>query len=307
MVTSSAQPDIWKVIRGFMGYRIEIGESLATAFGRIAAEEIDLAAAELRRPNRGEAVHNARKALKRLRALLRSLRVAFPRKLFRAENRRIAAAGRTISPLRDVHVQLRTLGKLKAAASPAGDHIRRQLLRRQSSFVRRIPALRQTVRAMLDVSRQSLASWPLRKTTSADLVAGLKRIYKQGRVSFKIARTSPTPGHLHEWRKKSKLLGYGLELIKGLGPAKLSRMIRRSDALTEALGDDHDLFMVLTALNQEHKANPAGDFRPLSRRIAVKRTKLKKCAFKLGAKLYGEKPACFEERLDGYLRRVAKK
>ena len=48
--------------------------------------------AELRRRDQGEAVHNARKALKRLRALLRSLRVAFPDKWFRAENRRIAAA-----------------------------------------------------------------------------------------------------------------------------------------------------------------------------------------------------------------------
>jgi CHAD domain-containing protein len=290
-----------------MSYGIEIGESLAAAFGRIAAEEIDLAAAELRRPNRGQAVHNARKALKRLRALLRSLRVAFPKRLFRAENRRIAAAGRTISPLRDVHVQLRTLGKLKAAASPAGEHVRRQLLRRQSSFVRRIPALRQTVRAMLDVSRQSLASWPLRKATAEDLAAGLKRIYKQGREAFKAARTSPTPGHLHEWRKKSKSLGYGLELIKGLGPAKLSRMIRRSDALTEALGDDHDLFMVLSALNQEHKANPASDFRPLARRISLKRAKLQKRAFRLGAKIYGEKPVCFEQRLDRYLRGARKK
>ncbi|HUD48350.1 MAG TPA: CHAD domain-containing protein [Candidatus Baltobacteraceae bacterium] len=285
-----------------MGYRIEIGESLAAAFGRIAAEEIDLAAAELRRPNRGEAVHNARKALKRLRALLRSLRVAFPKRFFRAENRRIAAAGRTISPLRDVHVQLRTLGKLKAAASLAGDHVRRQLLRRQSSFIRRIPALRQTVRAMLDVSRQSLASWSLRKATAEDLVAGLKRIYKQGRVTFKTARASPTPAHLHEWRKKSKLLGHGLELIKGLGPAKLSRTIRRSNALTEALGDDHDLFMVLSALNQENKANQASDFRPLARRISLKRVKLQRRAFRLGEKLYGEKPVCFEQRLDRYLR-----
>ncbi len=290
-----------------MSYRIEIGESLAAAFGRIAAEEIDLATAELRRPSRGESVHNARKALKRLRALLRSLRVAFPKKLFRAENRRIAAAGRTISPLRDVHVQLRTLGKLKAAANSAGGRVRRQLLRQQSSFVRRIPALRQTVRAMLDVSRQSLASWPLRKATAEDLAAGLKRIYKQGRTTFKIARKTPTPVHLHEWRKKSKSLGYGLELIKGLGPAKLSRMIRRSDALTEALGDDHDLFMVLSALNHEHKANPANDFRALARRISLKRTKLQKRAFKLGGKLYGEKPLCFEQRLDRYLRGARKK
>jgi CHAD domain-containing protein len=290
-----------------MSYRIKIGESLAAAFGRIAAEEMELAVAELRRPDRGEAVHNARKSLKRLRALLRSLRVAFPKQLFRAENRRMAAAGRKISPIRDVHVQLRTLGKLKAAASPAGEQVRRYLLRRQSSFIRRIPALRKAVRAMLDVSRQSLASWPLRKATAEDLAAGLKRIYKQGRAAFKTARASPTPGHLHEWRKKAKSLGYGLELIKGLGPAKLARMVRGSDALADALGDNHDLFLVLRSLRLENRASPAGDFTPLARRISRKRAKLQERAFKLGGKLYGEKPGGFEQRLDRYLRRARKK
>jgi len=285
-----------------MGYHIEKGESLATAFGRIAAEEIDLAMAQSRRLHRGEAVHNARKALKRLRALLRSLRVAFPKKLFRAENRHIAATCRRISPLRDVHVQLRTLGKLKAAASPAGDHIRRQLLRQQSSFIRRIPALRKTVRALLEVSRQSLASWPLRKATAEDLASGLKRIYKQGREAFKTARKSPTPGHLHAWRKKTKSLGYGLELIKNLGSGELSKMIRCSDILTVALGDDQDLFMVLRALDKEHRSNPASDFNRLANRISLKRAKRQKRAFKLGEKVYGEKSGGFEKRLDRYLR-----
>ena len=289
-----------------MGYHIEKGESLATAFGRIAAEEIDLAMAQSRRLHRGEAVHNARKALKRLRALLRSLRVAFPKKLFRAENRHIAATCRRISPLRDVHVQLRTLGKLKAAASPAGDHIRRQLLRQRSSFIRRIPALRKTVRALLEVSRQSLASWPLRKATAEDLASGLKRIYKQGREAFKTARKSPTPGHLHAWRKKTKSLGYGLEMIKNLGSGELSKMIRCSDILTEALGDDQDLFMVLCALDKEHRSNPASDFNRLANRISLKRAKRQKRAFKLGEKVYGEKPGGFEKRLDRYLRRARK-
>jgi CHAD domain-containing protein len=201
---------------------------------------------------------------------------------------------------------LRTLGKLKAAASPAGDHIRRQLLRQQSSFIRRIPALRKTVRALLDVSRQSLASWPLRKATAEDLASGLKRIYKQGREAFKTARKSPTPGHLHAWRKKTKSLGYGLEMIKNLGSGELSKMIRCSDILTEALGDDQDLFMVLRALDKEHRSNPASDFNRLANRISLKRAKRQKRAFKLGEKVYGEKPGGFEKRLDRYLRRARK-
>jgi CHAD domain-containing protein len=288
-----------------MSFSIEKGESLAKAFGRIAAEEISMAMAELCRPDRGEAVHNARKAMKRVRALLRSLRVAFPKK-YRAENERIAEAGRKISPVRDLHVQLRTLGKLKAAAGPVGRQLRRELLRKHTSIVRKIPNLRETVHAMLDDSRQDLALWPFANATVDDLVAGLKRIYKQGRKGFKVARASATPSHLHEWRKKAKSLGYGLELIEGIGPAKMSKMKRCSEELSEALGDDHDLFMVLHALRLEHRDTPAPDFAPLAKRIADKRAKLQKRAFKLGQKLYLERPSCFEQRLDRYLRRAKK-
>ena len=286
-----------------MSYRIEKGESLAKAFGRIAAEEMDLVMRQLGRRNRGEAVHSARKALKRLRALLRSLRVALPKRLFRAENRRLAAAGRKFSPLRDLHVQLRALDKLPASAGPARDRVERQLRRRQSSFIRRIPALRKTVRGMLGASRLSLASLPLRKAGAADLASGLRRIYKQGRAAFKIARRNPTPRNLHEWRKKARLLGHGFELIAALGPAKGSSVLHSANKLTDALGANHDLFMVLQALRREDRSLPAADFRLLDKRISRRRATLQKHAFKIGARLYGEKPGLFGQRLDRRLRR----
>jgi CHAD domain-containing protein len=289
-----------------MSYGIEKGESLAAAFGRIAAEEIKLAMTELRRPNCGDAVHNARKAMKRLRALLRSLRVAFPHQ-YRAENRRISAAARKISPVRDIQVQLRTLDKLEVAGSPMGDRVRRQLLRRQTSLIRKIPSLRQTVRDMLDASHQKIAAWPFRKATQEDLVAGLKRIYKQGRKAFKVAQSSPSPIHLHEWRKKAKSLGYGLELIESLGPARMSKMKRCSQALSEALGDDHDLLLVWHALRIENRNGRADDFAPLIERIRQKRVKLQKEGFKLGKRLYAERPSCFERRLNRYLHRAKRK
>ncbi len=284
-----------------MSYRIEKGEGLADAFARIAAEEIGFAMAELRHHDHGESVHNARKALKRLRALLRSLRVAFPDKWFRAENQRIAAAGRKISPLRDVHVQLRTLAHLSPGSS-AGKRVSRHLLRRQIAFSRGIPALRNTVRQMLRVSAKNIAAWPARKTTSGDLADGLKRIYQQGRDAYKTASKSPSPENLHEWRKKAKLLGYGLELIAGLGVHKESKMINAAAGLSEALGDNHDLFMVQKALDRENRARPAPDYRALTKRISARRAKLQKKAFKLGVAIYAEKPGRFRKQLDRLLR-----
>ena len=284
-----------------MSYRIEKGEGLAEALGRIAAEEMDLARTELRRQDGGKAVHSARKAIKRLRALLRSLRVVFPKKLYQTENQRLAEAGRTISPLRDLQVQLRTLGKLRDGRGRAGGKIRRDLLRRQENFARKIPALRRTVRRMLGDSRGTIGSWPLDKTTPMTLAAGLKRIYKQGRSALKTACKNPSPENLHEWRKKAKALGYGFELIECLVPKKIARTMRLCQTLGDALGDDHDLFLVLQALARENQSQPARDYAGLARRISAKRAKLQKQAFKLGKMVYSEKPRAFAKRLDRHL------
>lgn len=289
-----------------MSYRIEKGEGLAAALGRIAAEEMDLALRELRRRDQGEAIHSARKAIKRLRALLRSLRVAFPKELFRSEDQRLAEAGRKISPLRDVHVQLRTLGKLQAANDPVGGKIRRDLLRRQEGFARTIPALRRAVRRMLDSSRGTIGSWPLNKTTPLTLAAGLKRVYKAGRSAFKTARKTPVAENLHEWRKKAKALGYGFELVECLVPKKFSKRMRLCQELGEALGDDHDLFMVLQALGGANRSQPARDYAGLDRRISAKRAKLQKQAFQLGKTVYREKPRAFAKSLDWYLKQTGK-
>jgi CHAD domain-containing protein len=285
-----------------MGYRIEKNEALSAAFGRIAAEEIAGALGELRGRNRAQAMHNARKALKRLRALLRSLRVAFPKKLFRSENRRLAAVGRKIAPLRDVHVQLRTLGKLDDGSGNASRQIRRDLLRREQHYTRKIPELRRAVRQMLDASRQIIASWPVHQATFPKVAAGLTRVYKAGKKAFKAASKNPTPENLHQWRKQAKTLGYGLELIQRVGPKKIGKWIKKTEELSESLGDDHDLFLVLDALRQEHAARPASDYGSLSKRIAAKRARLQKRAFKLGTRIFGKRPGAFEKHLQRFLK-----
>jgi CHAD domain-containing protein len=290
-----------------MSYRIEKNEALSSALGRIAAEEIALAMAELRRRNRAQAMHNTRKALKRLRSLLRSLRVAFPQELFRRENRRLAAAGRKIAPLRDVHVQLRTLGRLRAATGPGARRIEHSLLRRQEACLRKIPALRRAVRQILSVSRGTFATLPPARATRADLAAGLKRIYKRGRAAFRAARQKTTPESLHEWRKQAKVLGHSFELIERLGPKEAGTMIKSSEQLCEALGEDHDLFLVLQALRREDAAHPARDYRRLAKRISAKRGRLERQAFKLGKIIFGEKAGEFEKRLERWFCRKPSK
>lgn len=284
-----------------MTYRIAKGENLAKAFGRIADEEIDLAISQLQGRDPGEAVHDARKALKRLRALLRSLRDACPENLYRLENRRLAQAAHTISPTRDLEVQLEILDKLRQE-NHAGDLVRRQLERRQKTCIRRLPAVRKKVCGMLQASRQSLHSLPIGQASPADVAASLRRLYKQGRNAFHEARQHPTPQNLHESRKKAKWLGYAFELIEGTRCNKVSGWRKRAENLAETLGDDHDLFLVWTTLREAHHALPKRDFRLLAKRIARQRAKCQEKALKIAKHLYREKPRSFGQQVGQFLR-----
>jgi CHAD domain-containing protein len=295
---------VWYVFCVIVSYRIEKEELLAIGLARIAAEEIDLAISELDRRDHGEAIHNARKALKRLRALLRAIRVAFPEK-FRAENRYIAEIGRKISPLRDIHVQLHALNCLGAVGS-AGQRTRETLLRRQSDFCRKIPEIRETVKKMLRHSSQSIAKWPLEKVTPDDLAASITRIYKKGREAFKTARKNNSPENLHEWRKQAKWLGYTFELIEVYLPHKTSKMIKRVEALSAILGDDHDLFMVQTALDADKTSRKATGYRSLTKKICARRRKLQKKAFKAGPIIYAQKPVRLKKQLKHCLAELGK-
>jgi hypothetical protein len=73
------------------------------------------------------------------------------------------------------------------------------------------------------------------------------------------------------------------------------------------LGDDHDLFLVLQALRQEDAAHPARDYSRLSSRISAKRARLQQRAFQLGKRIFAQKPAAFERRLERWLCRESSK
>ena len=96
-----------------MAWRFEPGEGLRKAFRRVSAEEIAKVRAGLRGPeaDRDKAIHEARQAFKRLRALVRLAKPPLGSD-FAAENRRWRDAGRLLSGSRDTTVLLQSFDKL---------------------------------------------------------------------------------------------------------------------------------------------------------------------------------------------------
>jgi hypothetical protein len=100
-----------------MGYRLRSGEGAADGVRRIARGQIDFAADQLDGKGDGDldsAVHESRKAFKRLRALVRVSRDALGDEAYRRENTIFRDAGRRLSAARDAAVLVETLEDLTA-------------------------------------------------------------------------------------------------------------------------------------------------------------------------------------------------
>jgi len=276
-------------------YRLKAGEPLPEGVVLIARGRIDHAIAELRgKSDSGaeEAVHEARKDLKKLRALLRMTRGELGDDTFRRENSGFRDAARELSGVRDSEAMLDTLRTLEL---PAG--IEREL--RGTIEAHRAlgdsdgrDAAAAGVVAMLREARERVDNWPLARDSFDALRDGLERNYRRGRRDFRTARTEPTVETLHEWRKRVKELWYHHTLLRALWPPVMQSVGDEAHELANRLGDDHDLAM-LAAWVREHAEVEPEFFATLE----VRRSELQGEAMVLGKRLYSDKPRAYVRRL----------
>jgi CHAD domain len=315
------------------------GEGTGEGIRRIALSQLELAAGLLggeggSAPDE-RAVHETRKALKRLRALLRLLRDTLGEEEYERENRALRDIGRRLSAARDAEVMVATLDSLRER-HPRKLGARDDLRRLREAFVaeREVAsartlgdgALLEQVISELYGIRARVYGWQLAAGKGLALAEpGLERVYRQGRARYRRAsRTKADGGRaLHEWRKRVKDLRHAAEILDRrdpeLGPgkrarrerrrrrdsqrvlqARIGKTARRADQLGEMLGEEHDL----AVLRARVQASELGGVqlgrrcrKRLSRRIARRRRKLRTRALREGAKLYGHPSRRFSKRV----------
>jgi CHAD domain-containing protein len=281
-------------------YRLKEGEPFRDEIARVARGRIDNAIDELRGKTDStpvEAVHEARKDMKKLRALLRLARDELGKETFARENACFRDAARELAGPRDSDVMLATLGALELPAG-LGRELRKviQDAREGSGLGDRDAAAGNAV-AILKEARGRVDDWPLERDAFEALAGGLERTYRRGRGALKAARADPSDDALHEWRKRVKELWYHHTLLRSLWPAVMSAAGDEAHALSDRLGDDHDL-AVLSAWLSEHAGPPPEFFEAVEQRRAELQTE----ALALGARMYAEKPSAFVRRLGGLWR-----
>ena len=290
-----------------MSYKLEAREGMASGVRRIVAEEIDSALSDLRtEPLTDEAVHEARKSLKKSRSALRLLRSDLGDDVRKRENAVMRDAAKRLSGARDAQVMLDTLDKL--AADPrsvlpkAAVKRLKQLLEKQRDELKRGANLEaEAARAAeeLIAVRQRLEEWPLEEEGFDEAAAGLRRIHSRGRNAMQTALKKGDDDSWHEWRKRVKDLWYALRILKPVASDQLSGAVDEASDLSDLLGDHNDLAVLAETVREYEDELEPGHPELVQAALSTRRDGLRLAAVPLGMRLFAEKPKAFARRLEG--------
>jgi CHAD domain-containing protein len=291
--------------------RFRLGDDESTADGvrRIARGQLELARKRLARRGHDDAgIHDARKSLKRVRALVRLSRDQLGDHAYRRENTILRDAGRRLSSVRDAAVLVETLDALVERYRdelPEGAFAGlREALERDARLARdhadQDPTATEEVAARLADARDRVATWPLDEQAGPAMLApGLERIYRRGRRAARAVAAEPTTEALHELRKRAKDLWHAAQVLRPADPKRLKQMGRDAHALADLTGDDHDLAVLLEAAGEHPTVLEPGEPALLEGLIGRRRAKLQRRALKRARRVYARKPRAVAARIAG--------
>jgi CHAD domain-containing protein len=291
-----------------MSYRLSIAEDVGASVRGCAREQLERAVEQLEQPgdDLAEAIHDARKRLKKTRALLRLVRPALGTEAYGYENAALRDAGRALSGARDADALVATaerlaerfVGQLPAATfGQLRDALAEPAAGAEGTDDDGRPAALATLREAV----QRIGAWPLDDCDWDTVVAGAKRAYARGRRDFARAQEQhAAPEQWHDFRKRAKDLWYHGRLLTPVWPVVLKAETEEAHRLTELLGDDHDLAVLIERLDEPAPLGLIADpDRSALRALAVEQsTELRTAATWLGRRLYAARPKAFARRLD---------
>lgn len=305
------------------------GEPALAGLRRMMLAQADLAIEALASADSGEqseqAVHETRKAIKRMRTLLRLLREDLGEPVYARENAVLRDLGRSLSGARDAEVMLATFqaltrrGSKQLRARRGVARLRTELQaereRTRTELIEDAAGRRRAI-GQLKAFSDRAGKWDTDASGRA-VEQGARRLYERGRRGYRQAKRGKRPHtrRMHEWRKRVKDLRYAAEALgpveqgaaggkaSAAKPAKwVRRVAKRADRLSELLGEEHDLAVLSEWIDDRcsRRGRPAVGQRTakeLSRLIARRRRKLRKRALRQGKRLYGHPAGEFTRHL----------
>ena len=288
--------------------RFLAGETLSEALHRVVDQqfEVALGIATTNTEGQAAAVHETRKAIKRLRAMLRLVRDSISIDTYHTDNAMLKLIAAELGAVRDSWVMAQILDRLMPHSDEAGnvtivvDRLQERyrteseaLLGNKAqmgSIVEQLQHVHVTSRrwTMLAGAREL----PLPHEFSV-IAPGLQRVYKRGRRGMRIVADSPTDTLLHVWRKRAKYLRHQVEALNILDPDNLQRLESDLEHLTDILGDDHDLAVLLARFKSDQALVEDVPMEGIVDFLCRERSDLQSEAIELGGRIFEDHSSIF--------------
>ncbi len=291
-----------------MSYRLDPALPISEALRSVALAELDIAHNSLATPpDRHAGVHSARKCFKRLRSLLILGRPGMPEPVYANLSARVARIGKGLAAARDAHALLEAVNSLEKNTEPGlGEgpiqSMRGWLQKRRHTAEQNLAesTASEALRLLLEL-RPRIAALVVYPDDFTPLAKGLERSYRAARQQYKRAFATGNVEELHDWRKGVQLHWRQMQLLTPCWPSELSARAEAARGLSQVLGDDHDISMLmhLAATPTMTFGNPE-DMAGFMKRCRIRLKALRKDAKVRGKRLFVEKPAPFAARIHAY-------
>lgn len=296
-----------------MAYRFLTDTTVEANVHRILSEQLDKAVQQLSenfKESPGEAIHKARRHLKKGRSLLRLVRQSLDQDTYKKENKSLRDIGRSLAPARDGAVYPATLDELLKTYGLTLDvsgfaDLQAGLTDLSQDKLAKLTDRDRFVDAIVDdleSTRARLDQIALKKPGWKAISKGLKQIYHQGQDRFALAYDGGDDEAFHEWRKRVKDLWHNTCLLRSLWPPVMDAFQSEAHQLASLLGDDHDIAALRQFLlhHPREVAVKEVHMQVLLPLMSHRQDKLHHQARALGQKLYGETPKAFTHRMASY-------
>jgi CHAD domain-containing protein len=288
-------------------YRLQVEETAGAGIKRVLGGQVDDAIDHLRGQagtEPAEAIHEARKDVKKIRSALRLVRDAIGDDVWRRENDHYRDVAGKLSSFRDGEILVEALDGLGDRFGPSArdrfDAFRGQLDEENRAAHDDGSVERAMVGAAAELAtgRSRIEGLPLDGDGWDMLGPGLHRSYRRGRKRLRTVEEEASVTNLHELRKRVKDLWYQLCLIADADSEMLGTLADHAHDLSDHLGDDHDLALLRDQVQRRRDAFASpGDQRHLLEEIDQRRGELQFAAISLGDRIYAEKRKRFIKRL----------
>ena len=292
-----------------MSYRLKPRQSVNQGVRRIAAAQIEELLDEYgSAPPSPTSVHEARKTLKRLRALLSLIRMGVNEDDLEKEKQRLRNIAGTLAGARDAQVMIETATALQNGAIPrAGQTTARALMttleKRRDEAEEKLAEgqARLPIHAFRD-AQDALEALPLGNLDLDEVLDGFTKTYQRGRkLHAEIAQGGAEDEGFHDLRKQVQQHWRHLQLLCNVWAKILRPQIGLAHELAETLGKDHDV-SVLAAFVRDNadSLGPSKGVDAYLRLCEKVQEQLRSEADLLARRLYAEKPKAIRERMRAY-------